>query len=163
VESTRPFSRGRPALEHIGFFVAVTVAAAVFALLEIEIEGDAGWAASLPTWRFENRWTRRLLGARAVTGYHVYVHLFVLLAVHLPFLIGIAAFSWRAEFRILAFLVLFWILEDFLWFVFHRAWGLKRFRRRNIPWHAESWWWFMPRDYWIFLPIGLALYAASTG
>jgi len=91
------------------------------------------------------------------------VHLFVLVVVHLPFLIGIAPFSWRGELRILAFLVLFWVLEDFLWFAFHRNWGVKRFRREHIPWHGDSWWWFMPRDYWIFLPIGFVLYAASIG
>ena len=41
------------------------------------------------------------------------------------------------------------------------AFGLRRFRRDAIWWHAESWWGFMPRDYWIFTPIEVALFAAS--
>ena len=35
-------------------FVLLTSAA--FAQLEIQIEGNAGWARGLPTWRVENRW-----------------------------------------------------------------------------------------------------------
>jgi hypothetical protein len=58
-------------------------------------------------------------------------------------------------------ILLFWVLEDFLWFVLNPAFGLRRFRRDAIWWHAESWWGFMPRDYWIFTPIAVALFAAS--
>ena len=32
-------------------FLWVVLLAALFAQLEIQIEGDEGWAASLPTWR----------------------------------------------------------------------------------------------------------------
>jgi hypothetical protein len=148
-------------VDHLLFFSTVAVAAVLFALLEIQIEGRSGWARSLPTWRVRNRWTRWFLGGRTITGYHVYVHLFVLLVCHLPFLLAIAPFSWAAEFRILGFLFLFWVLEDFLWFVLNPHWGLHRFRPEHVPWHAENWWWIMPRDYWIFTPIGLALYLLS--
>lgn len=148
-------------IEHLSFTAALLAAAAVFAKLEIEIEGEAGWAEALPTWRIENRWTRLLLGARAVTGYHVFVHLFVLILVHLPYALALVRPSLAAELRILAFTILFWILEDFLWFVLNPAWGLRRFRREEIPWHADTWWGFMPRDYWIFGPIGVAFYVLS--
>lgn len=139
----------------------VLAASLVAALLEVQIEGAAGWAAHLPTWRFRNGWTRRLLGARAVTGYHVYAHLLILVLMQAPFALGIAVPTLHAELRILAFLVLFWVAEDFLWFVVNPAYGLEAFRRDRIPWHAASWWGFMPRDYWIFLPLGIALYAVS--
>jgi hypothetical protein len=55
---------------------------AVFALLEVQIEGNDGWARQLPTGRIENAWTQRRLGARAITGYHCYIHTFVLLLAH---------------------------------------------------------------------------------
>lgn len=150
-------------MEHIAFFALLAAASAAFALLEIQIEGSEGWARGLPTWRFENRWTRRLLGARAITGYHVYVHVFVLLMAHLPYAIAPQLVGWDAELRILAFLALFWVLEDFLWFVFNPAFGLRRFAAEHVWWHARSWWGAMPRDYWIFLPLGGLLYILGSG
>jgi hypothetical protein len=148
-------------IHHFTFFAAVVAASTAFALLEIQIEGGRGRAAGLPAWRYENRWTRVVLGGRAITGYHVYFHLLVIILTHLPFALAIAPFSWPAELRIVGFVILFWLLEDFLWFVLNRRWGLRRFRPEHIPWHAPNWWWIMPRDYWIFGPLGVALYALS--
>jgi hypothetical protein len=143
------------------FITFLVAAATVFALLEIQIEGAAGWARSLPTWRIDNRWTRWLFGARAVTGYHVYFQLFLFVVLHLPYGLGLVPPSVGAELRIVAFLLLFWVVEDFLWFVFNPAFGIRGFRRERIPWHAETWWWFMPRDYWIFVPAAIGAYVAS--
>lgn len=148
-------------MQHIVFFALLIGASVAFALLEIQIEGSAGWARDLPTWRYRDRFTDRLLGARVITGYHVYVHLFVLLLAHLPFAVVPDAFSWTVELRIIAFLVLFWILEDFLWFVFNPAFGLARFRPEHVWWHAPNWWGPMPRDYWLFIPVGLGAYLLS--
>lgn len=148
-------------MPHLLFAGAVLVAAAVFALLEIEIEGRAGWASDLPTWRVENRWTRWFFGSRALTGYHLYVHLFVLVMVHLPFLLQLTPFSWRGEARIAAFLILFWVVEDFLWFVLNPEFGIHKFDPEHAWWHAPSWWWIAPREYWIFTPIALVLYLLS--
>lgn len=150
-------------MRHILFWAGLLAASALFALLEIQIEDGSGWAANLPTWRYEAAWTRRVLGARAITGYHLYFQLFIALMAHLPYLLGAAPLSWPLELRILAFLVLFWVLEDFLWFVLNPAFGLRRFRREAIWWHAPNWWGIMPRDYWLFIPIGLALYLAGCG
>lgn len=147
--------------DHLVFFASLLGVAAVFARLEIEIEGDAGWASALPTWRIENRWTRLLLGRRPLTGYHLFIHLFVLLFAHLPYALALVRPSARAELRILAFLILFWILEDFLWFAFHPSFGVRRFRAAHIPWHAANWWWIMPREYWILTPAAVAAYVLS--
>ncbi len=144
-------------LPHAFFLLGLLATSAAFALLEIQIEDGHGWAGALPTWRFENRWTRRFLGARPITGYHLFMHVLVLLLAHLAYFVGVRPML-RLEARILAFVILFWILEDFLWFIFNPAWGLRRFRRAEIPWHARSWWWIMPRDYWIFLPVAGLLY-----
>ena len=147
--------------QHVLFALYLFAVSAAAALLEIQIEGKQGWAAELPTWRIENALTRRLMGARGVTGYHVYAHLFVLLLTHAAFALRLAPFSWNAELRVLAFVVLFWVLEDFLWFVFNPAYGLSGFTKERIPWHAQTWWGFMPRDYWIFAPLGIAMYWLS--
>lgn len=146
-------------MQDLLFLLTVAAAAAAFAALEVQIEGDAGWAASLPTWRYEGlSW---LLGGRPLTGYHLYCHAFVLIAAHLPYGFGFVAPSLRAEARILAFVILFWIVEDFLWFVINPAYGVRGFTKARATWHAHAWWWFMPREYWIFLPAGIGLYVFS--
>lgn len=148
---------------HVAFVVALLASAAAFARPEIQIEGGAGWATSLPTWKIENRWTRRLLGSRPLTGYHLWVHVFVILIAHLPYALGFVAPTLHLEMRIVAFLMLFWIIEDFLWFVFNPEFGVAGFRPEHAWWHAPSWWRIMPREYWIFGPLGITLYLLSWG
>lgn len=149
-------------MQHVWFFGWVLAAAAAFALLEVQIEGAAGWGSSLPTWRSEHRLARLVLGGRVLTGYHLWVHVFVLLAVHLPYVLGAAPPSWRMEARIVSALVFFWVVEDFLWFVFNPAFGVRRFRREHAAWHPR-WWGPMPREYWVAPPLAAALYAWSLG
>lgn len=148
-------------MPHLLFLGFLAGTATVFALLEVQIEGKAGWASGLPTWRVENRWTRLLLGRRAVTGYHLYSHLFVLLLLHLPYALYLVVPGWRYEARIIAFGLFLWIAEDFCWFVLNPAYGLRAFRPEHAWWHAASWWWIMPRDYWLFLGVGILLYLFS--
>jgi len=148
-------------MQHALFIAALAALAAIFALAEIQIEGPNGWATSLPTWRAENRWTRLFFSSKPLTGYHLYTLLFLLVVVHLPFALSLAPITWRAEARIVSFFILFWVLEDFLWFILNPAFGLRRFRPKHVWWHAPTWWWIMPRDYWIFVPAGVALYWLS--
>jgi hypothetical protein len=119
-------------MPHALFIVTLGIAAVLFALLEIQIEGPHGWAASLPTWRVDNRWTRLFYSSKPLTGYHLYTQLFALALVHLPFALRMAPLTWRMEARVLSFFILFWVLEDFLWFLLNPAFGLKRFRPENI-------------------------------
>jgi hypothetical protein len=58
--------------------------------------------------------------------------------------------------------VLLWILEDLLWFVLKPRYGLRGLRPERAPWHAHAWWGFMPREYWLFLPVALGLYLWSV-
>jgi hypothetical protein len=148
------------ALDHLLFFAGVLIASVFMALLEIQIEGPHGWAEKLPTWRLDSKLARTLFGGRPITGYHFYFHLFVLTLVHLPYAFGVP-FGWAVEFRIISFLIFFWIFEDFIWFLLNPAYGLGRFRKEHIPWHAPNWWWIMPRDYWIMLPCAIALYLVA--
>jgi hypothetical protein len=57
-------------------------------------------------------------------------------------------------------LLLFWVLEDFLWFVRNPAFGMTNFKPEKIWWH-KVWWGFMPRDYYVGSAVGVALYAFS--
>jgi len=145
------------------FFGGLAVVSWVFALVEIHVEGKHGWAEKLPTWRVETWWTRLLYGSRPLTGYHLYAQLFVTLILHAPYAMGLVRPTWAAEARILSFAVLFWVVEDFLWFVIHPEFGIRKFKPEHIPWHRLSWWLFMPREYWFLTPVALVLYWWSCG
>jgi hypothetical protein len=124
----------------------------MFANVEIQIEGAAGWAANLPTWRVEDSWLNVFWGGKPITGYHVWVFSFMALAFHLPlFLLG--TFSWRLEARIVGAVMVFWIVEDFLWFLLNPAFGMDRFAPACIPWHKQ-WVLGVPVDYLLTLATG---------
>ena len=132
--------------------VTVLVLALLLANEEIQIEGSAGWAASLPTWRIEGGWLLELFwGGRTMTGYHVFIFSFVALFFHFPFAL-FWRWSWRDEARALASLALFWVAEDFLWFLLNPAYGWARFAPPFIPWH-HHWLWGAPTDYWLGLTV----------
>jgi hypothetical protein len=124
-----------------------------FAQTEIQIEGANGWAASLPTWRIEKHLLLDIFwGGRAMTGYHAWVFSFMFFAFHLPhFLLG--RFSWRIEARCISSLMIFWIAEDFLWFVLNPAFGITRFSRDHIHWH-KHWLLGVPTDYLTYMLLG---------
>lgn len=125
------------------------VLAFFFAKVEIQIEGPDGWGVNLPTWRIEKHWLLDIFfGGRALTGYHAWVLPFVLMLFHLPLVI-LWTWAWALEYRILAAFLLFWILEDLLWFLLNPAWGWKRFRAAEVRWH-KHWFLGLPTDYWIF-------------
>ena len=145
---------------HLPFFAALLASAACFALIEIQVEGASGWAEKLPTWRWENSWLKRLFPGRPLTGYHLWVLVFIFLMAHLPFAFGLP-WSWQNQWKALAFIAFFWVFEDFFWFVLNPHFGVRRFRRRYIAWHAPTWWWIAPRDYWIGLALAIVLYIAS--
>ena len=127
-----------------------------FAKLEIAIEGDAGWASNLPTWRIEEHWLLDWLwGGRAMTGYHAWAFSLVALFFHFP-LIFSGQPSWASEARALGCMIVFWITEDFLWFILNPAFGLSRFSKTHAHWH-KNWIFGAPIEYWVFLPIGAGL------
>ena len=103
---------------------------------------------------------RRLLSGRPLTGYHFYVFIFMFLILHAPYGLGLVRTGLPVELRILSFNAFFWITEDFLWFVLNpaSAFGLQRFRPECIWWHGPTWWWIMPRDYWMWGSFGIVFY-----
>ena len=149
-------------MQHLILAAFLLALAFTFARVEIEIEGPNGWAANLPTWRISNRWTKLLYGNRPLTGYHFWLQVFVFLLAHLPFTLQFAPWSWAGELRIIGFVIVFFIVEDFLWFVLNPAFGIRRFRREHIWWHGPTWWWIMPREYWVFLTLGCVMYGAGV-
>lgn len=146
-----------PAYSCIGLVGFVGLLSFFFAKVEVQIEGpDGGWAAKLPTWRIEKHWLLDVLfGGRPLTGYHAWTLPFMLLVFHLPFVLY-WSWSWQTESRAIAAFMLFWIFEDFLWFILNPGWGWKRFNRLDVQWH-KHWLLGFPTDYWTFATISCVL------
>ena len=138
----------------------IVLLAFLYAMLEIQIEGAQGWAAGLPTWRIDNaphlQW---LVGGRPLTGYHTFLFTFMFAVFHAPvFILG--KWSWFLEARIMGSLMLFWVMEDALWFVMNPAYGLARLTPADVPWHPH-WMWNVPTDYIVYMTGGVLLLACS--
>lgn len=158
---SRGAARDRRPVQMLGAsLVAVLPLALLLANVEVQIEGSAGWAANLPTWRIEDGWLLDLFwGGRPMTGYHVYIFSFVALFFHFPFAFC-WRWSWRAEARALASIALFWVAEDFLWFLLNPAFGWTRFAPSFVLWH-HHWLLGAPTDYWLGL-LACALFGAFS-
>ncbi len=137
--------------------VFVVFVSALWALLEIQIEGPHGWARNLPTWRLNKKpWMDFFYGGAEVTGYHVYAFGGILLLFHLPFVWN-ASWSWRGEAHCLGAFSLFWVMEDYLWFVLNPHFGHRALTPERAPWH-RCWIGKLPVNYYISGITGLALF-----
>jgi hypothetical protein len=138
----------------LGLLIFMLFMALILAWWEIQIEGKDGWAAKSPGWRIEKGWLMKLTGGLPVTGYHVFMTVFLIAFVHLP--LFFIAWSWRLESLLLGFYVGMVLIEDFFWFVLNPHFGLKRFRKNNIWWH-KKWWGPVPAMYWFLIVIASVL------
>ena len=152
---------GHPGILRAFLLIAWTLLlATLFAQVEIQIEGAHGWAAGLPTWRVTDApWLRLFFGGRVITGYHVFVFTFMFAVFHLPFMVSVH-WSPKAEARVIGSLILFWVLEDALWFILNPAYGLTRLTPHDAPWHPH-WLLGVPVDYLVFTLLSAALLWAA--
>ncbi len=120
---------------------------------ETQIEGKDGWARKLPTFRLNIFITKLLIG-KPITGYHIFM-----LAMFITIFHGVYIFiPWSpfVEAQVWGWLFIYFILEDFLWFVFNKHYGIKKFKEGKIPWH-KRWLWKLPISYWTFGIAGVGL------
>lgn len=127
------------------------IMAVVLAILEIQIEGEHGWAKNLPTWRPTSpKWYVRLYGkvmsGKEMTGYHLFMFSLVILIFHLPYVFGLTL-TLEHWLKTLSLLFMFFVLWDFLWFVLNPHYPLKRFKKEHIDIH-QKWFLKIPTDYW---------------
>ena len=132
----------------IGYLIFMIFMAAILALWEIQIEGREGWAAKLPGWRIEKGWVLKFTGGRPLTGYHIFMTVFMIAVVHLP--LFFAPWSWRLGLLLIGVYLGMVLVEDFLWFVFNPHYGIRNFRKGKIWWH-KTWWGPVPSFYWFML------------
>jgi hypothetical protein len=126
----------------------------VLAHLEIQIEGPHGWAAKLPTWRWDTPAVLKWAG-KPITGYHVYLLLFILLLMHLPLVQG--GFSVSKECDLMAQFFLLAVVWDFLWFACNPHFGLGRFNGAHV-WWFRRWFLGLPIPYYQGLCLSLFFY-----
>lgn len=144
------------------FFLAM-----VFAAVEIEVEGKHGWAEKTSTWFRTKGLAAKLyglaMGGKPLTGYHLFMFFLPILIFHSHFVMGVP-WSFAKELLVFAMYFVWMPTWDFLWFVLNPYYGVQKFKKENVWWHAQSHWLFniAPLDY-LFgwgLSIGFAGVAA---
>jgi hypothetical protein len=138
--------------------------AALFAAVEIEIEGPDGWAERLPTWYRVTPWYARLyarvMNGKPLTGYHAVMFVLPLASFHIGFVGGVP-WSWPAEATALSAYLIWAAVWDLLWFVFNPRYGWRRFVPSQVWWHRR-WVGRLPVDY-VGAIVVSTLIAASAG
>jgi hypothetical protein len=107
----------------------------LWAALEVQIEGEHGWAENLPTSKFLNL---------HFTWYHVVMNAMVLVIIFQNVKV-----SWRRPFWTAAL----FLIEDFLWFIINPYFGILRYNKQKVTWH--KWVCGMPLGNWISATIML--------
>lgn len=146
-------------MNHILFLALLALTSVFWALLEIEIEGADGWAKNLPTKQFHSI---KLGRKRFLTGYHLYSWLLLATLAHLAFVF--TEWTLSKELYLLTFGCGMLGLEDFLWFIFNPAYGIKKYNPRHVTWHV-GWTLGVPNIMWAGLATFATLYylAIITG
>ncbi|MES1205723.1 MAG: hypothetical protein ABUS79_07270 [Pseudomonadota bacterium] len=151
-------------LDHALRIPFLFVLAALFAAVEIEIEGPHGWAERLPTWfrvtPVYARLYRLFMRGKPLTGYHLVMFVLPLWSFHIGFIAGVP-WTWAAEATTLSAYVLWVAIWDFLWFVFNPRFGWRRFRRNEVWWHGGTWIGRFPVDYYNAVAVSFGLAAAG--
>jgi len=107
----------------------------LWAALEVQIEGEHGWAENLPTSKFLNL---------HFTWYHVVMNAMVLVIIFQNVKV-----SWRRPFWTAAL----FLIEDFLWFIINPYFGISSYNKQKVKWH--KWVCGMPLGNWISATIML--------
>jgi hypothetical protein len=118
----------------IKIILYIIILAALHGKLEIQIEGDAGWAKNLPCKKFNNKFLDLILG-KGITAYHIWMLILFLFIFHMPFLF--IEWSIKQELFTLGLFCFYFIIEDLFWFIEHEKYGIKKFRKNCIDWHRR--------------------------
>lgn len=142
----------------LNIIIYLMILAMLLAKLELMIEGSRwGWASKLPCWRKTNKFIEFVLG-KDLTGYHVWLLLMFLFIFHGGFLF----IKWTSakECTLLGLFCIFWILEDWFWFLLNDYYGLKNFKKGRIFWHRR-WFLGLPHSYWGAIILSGCLFLTS--
>lgn len=143
-----------------------SVFATVLACMEIESEGEYGWAEKAPTWFRTTGFAARVyglfMGGKPLTGYHLFTFLMPFILFHAHFAMGT---EWTLDREFLALAMYFAVcpLWDYFWFVLN-PWYEGKFTKKDVWWHSKSIWilGLFPMDYLVgaLVSLGFAGLAA---
>jgi hypothetical protein len=134
-------------------FLFLLLMAFVHAKWEVQIEGKDGWAAKLPCWRL-NVFFRKLLGEKPLTGYHLWMMILFQTIFHGIYMFRV--WSVGSEISLQGFFMLYFIMEDILWFIVNPHYTWKKFIKRDISWH-KRWCGPVPSSYMVMGILGILL------
>jgi len=127
--------------------------ASLHAKMELMAEGKSGWGINFPCWRINNRIINFLI-CKELTGYHFYMCIMFFLLFHSPYLF--IKFTLKNELTLMGYFFWYWVIEDFLWFIESKHYGLRSFKKGRIYWH-KRWKLGLPVSYWESMIVGTAL------
>ena len=109
----------------------MAIESTLYSLIEIEIEGNNGWAAKLPTPVIFR------LGGKGMTLYHLYMTLliFVVMAFQTGLVLNISSFL-----STFAYFLQFLFIEDTLWFILNPFYTINKYTKKDIWWHSTQPW-----------------------
>lgn len=109
------------------------VYALLFSLLEIEIEGENGWCKKIPTFTIKKGIFKNF------TFYHIIMNVIVILTnIFFEFLHN--GFNINSLLYSIFYVTLWFLTEDFLWFVLNPFYTLKKYNKDSIIWHSNQLW-----------------------
>jgi hypothetical protein len=118
--------------------------ALLYALLEIEIEGQDGWAKNLPTPKMLFHFTQ----------YHVIMNLIVILIFFKIY------YKQKSDLLKTIFIISLWfMLEDTYWFIYNSKYTIQKYNKECVPWHR--WYYGLPLGSWISIFIFIMIYFSS--
>lgn len=101
--------------------------AVLYSILEIEIEGkNGGWANNIPTAKS---------GIGIFTYYHIYMNIIIILIITYSTMVVL-----KNIYLVLYFIIIWFIVEDFCWFVLNPYYTLDKYTKENIWWHRNQIW-----------------------
>ena len=135
--------------------IFVIITSTIYSLIEIEIEGNAGWCQNLPTPVV----TR--LGSKNMTLYHIYMLLFIVTIVSFQTSLRYNLYS---IIHTMSHIFIFIVLEDTMWFIFNPFYTIDKYSKDKIWWHSNQPWLFgIPSDiYKVVLSILLGSYLTNN-
>lgn len=119
-------------VQHAFFFLLLGT---LWAALEVQIEGEHGWATQLPTSAF--------FGTH-FTWYHVIMNAMVFVIVFQVVEWSLALPFWLSG---------LFLIEDYMWFMINPAYGITNYSVQHVHWHV--WFLYMPIGNWVSIIIML--------
>ncbi|MFH0937403.1 MAG: hypothetical protein V1808_03850 [Candidatus Daviesbacteria bacterium] len=129
------------------------ILASILAIMEIQIEGQNGWAKNLPTWRAApHKWYaklyKKIMSGKEITGYHLSIFTLVFLILNLPYFFGLP-FNLENFSKTISLYFIFVVLWDFLWFVLNPYYPIKKFKKEHLAFQHPKWFLGLPQDYYL--------------